>query len=248
MQFNYIIVAAIVSLLVIVFLFKGIKKIAAWALLAFLALALFGTVFGFNLFTDITDIVQNFPTAKKLFLLKDEQILAGFESSLTDTTAIDAAGVASFQSSLNKNDLDSIRGNYYKLIIIDTKTFADLDSITSELSTKPFSGDDLLDAIRADNTLEQLTGIIIKTQNMPDTPQVRGYVADNLKKSKISTNADARATLFAQLVQASTKDQSLLIKSLKSDAVIIYPETITFKLAKVLPSFITEKIVGAIGG
>ena len=68
--------------------------------------------------------------------------------------------------------------------IIDTKTFADLDSITSELSTKPFSGDDLLDAIRADNTLEQLTGIIIKTQNMPDTPQVRGYVADNLKKSK----------------------------------------------------------------
>ncbi|HLC19958.1 MAG TPA: hypothetical protein VJK72_03490 [Candidatus Nanoarchaeia archaeon] len=242
MTFQYGIVAIIVVLLVIIFLWKGIKKIAAWALLIILAIALFGTVFGLDLFNDITDITENFPTARKLFLLNDDGIRAGFELSVLgtgDVSFIDAKTLTSYQSSLK--DLDAVRGDYYKLIIIDAKAFT-VNNLS--INGNDLSASQVLEVIRSDNPRERAVDFIRSSQSLPDTPEVRRYIEKQLKDSSIETDADMRASLFAQLFVAEMGKSPLsLTRGMTQSTITIYPETITFKVIKILPESITEKII-----
>ena len=242
MTFQYGIVAIIVVLLVIIFLWKGIKKIAAWALLIILAIALFGTVFGLDLFNDITDITENFPTARKLFLLNDDGIRAGFELSVLgtgDVSFIDAKTLTSYQSSIK--NLDAIRGDYYKLIIIDAKAFT-VNNLS--INGNDLSASQVLEVIRSDNPRERAVDFIRSSQSLPDTPEVRRYIEKQLKDSSIETDADMRASLFAQLFVAEMGKSPLsLTRGMTQSTITIYPETITFKVIKLLPESITEKII-----
>lgn len=246
MAFEYGIVTIIIALLVIVFLWKGIKKIAAWVLLVILAIALFGAVFGLDLFNDVTDLAQNLPTAKKLFLLKDDaQILTGFESSALNAanalSFIDDITIASYQSSYAKKDLDTIRGNYYKLIIVDTKALT-FDTII--LNGNEFAVADALEVIRAKNSRARAAELIRKKQSLPDTAAINSYVLDVLQGSLIKTDADLRAALFAQLIaDAVARDSLFVTRGLAADVIVVHPETITFKVIKLLPESLTKKLV-----
>ena len=244
MAFEYGIATIIIVLLVVIFLWKGIKKVAAWVLLIILALALFGTIFSLDVFKDVTDLAQNLPTARKLFVLKDDSTLhTAFESSALNANAlsfIDQKTIASFQSSYAKGDLNTIRGSYYKLVIVDA---AALTSNKLTVNNNEIAVADVLEAIRADNTRERVVQFIIKEKSLPDTAETKRYVQEQLGSS-IKTDADMRATLFVQLIaDAVARNPLFVTRGLASNTIIVYPETITFKVLKILPESIAQKLV-----
>ena len=222
----------------ILLLFRFARHAVKWLLIAFGIVVLVSVVFGFNLFNDIQDLQKNFPKAQKLLLLKEgNTLLAGFEGKLFSSDDIlsytNKEQLAAFQQHYSIRNMQDIRGNYFKVIIFDTSSFEQPDILVSG----NIPANEVLDIIGADDTLARAVAQAIEKENLPDTPETRNFLIKDFKTKGISSDEDMRAFLFGLLFKAALeKDPLFLINGFKSGSIIVYPETITFKLAKFIPT------------
>jgi energy-coupling factor transporter transmembrane protein EcfT len=235
---SLIVTGIIILVVIIVFyylLFKLAKKAAKWVLFISIALLIISTFFGINLLNDAKEFQEEFPKAQKLFILKDDnQLLAGFEGKLTDSDEVvhfvTEKELTEYQQAYDNGDLETIRGDNFKLFITDASTFDDTQTI---------------DAIQSENTLDESVTTYIQQEDLTDTPQVRSFIRRTFTDEyNVTTDQEARGLLFVQMYSASGTDPSDLIIQLQSGDVIVYPETITFKVLEVIPPEIVEGLVG----
>lgn len=219
-------------------LFRFAKHAVKLVLIAIGIMLIASAVFGVNLFNDIRDLQENFPRAQKLLLLKDDNtLLAGFEGKLFSADDIisyaNKEQLAAVQQHYSARDMQGVRGNYFKVIIFDASSFEQQDILVSG----NIPANEVLDIIHARDTTDRAVAHIIQRDNLPNTPETRSFFIKGFREKGISSEDEMRAFLFGQLFAAALeKDPLFLINGFKSGSISVYPETITFKLAKFIPT------------
>lgn len=241
-----LIIFVIISIVALLSLFKWVRKAAKWALILYVAFTVATTIFGINVIRDAQEFNENFPKAQKLFLLKDsDTLLAGFAGKLTEPdevlSYVTDEQLTDFQRAYDAKNLSAIRGTYFKLIIFDVAAFKHTPTMT--LDGKQVSVDTLLSQIRAPDTLDRVVTDIIREEELSNTDDVRRFVKKTVQEQlHIETDQDMRAVLFAQLFSARNEDPFFIIAEFKEGTALIYPETITFKLVRIIPEFLIRTL------
>ncbi len=241
----YSIAVLVVIIGSILLVLRFAKHALKWVLIAVGIVIIASLIFGVNIFSDIRDIQENFPKAQKLLLLKDgNTLLTGFSGKLFGSDdALSYVGkeqLAEFQQHYRQRDIQSIRGSYFKVIIFDASSFNGVGA--ASIGGKQIATPDVLKMIAARDTLAQAVAETITKGNLPNTPTTRNSLIKDFKSKGISTDEDMRAFLFVQLISAQ-KDPLFLISGFKSGTIVVYPETITFKLAKITPTNILKDML-----
>lgn len=234
-----LIMVLIGAALAVSLIFKLAKKIATWALFLIVIIVVAATIFGINIVSEISDLSENLPKAQNMVLLKDDnQLLTGFAGKLLSADValsyITKDQLAVFQNYYRQENLNRIKSDSFKVIIIDISAFNESDML--DLGGEKVPTQEILGHIKDSDTYNSVLSSLIKKQGLPDTLQLRNVLKNNFKQANVSTDADLRAFLFVQLLSASMKkNQFFLIKGFKSGSIFIYPETLTFKVAKMVP-------------
>jgi hypothetical protein len=240
-----IVVVLIGAAIAVTLMLRVTKTVATWALFILVIFVVAATVFGVNIVADISELGEKLPKAQNTILLRESNtILTGFTGKLFDSDAVLAYltkdTIAISQNYYAQENFEQLKGDSYKVMIIDSAAFQG----TINIDDNQVPSQEIIASIRSLDTLNQAISASIDQQNLPDTPEVRNLLKKNLHQQfNVSTDADMRALLFVQLLSSSMEnDRFFLIKEFKNDNVIVYPETITFKLAKMLPGSVLDSL------
>lgn len=173
---------------------------------------------------DVNDLRQHFYQDDKLFVLDIDGRLAGafvlggdgLTKPVTDLRPLRAA----------YPDLAAIQGDAYKVIVLTWPVVA------GDLQLEGFSAarDELRAALVSDNPKQ----LFIDKAIVEYGPQALGQI--KLQADTLYPTHDAFAsTLFALLAEKPLANPDLMFRGLKAGTVRVWPETVTFKILKVLP-------------
>jgi len=183
----------------------------------YLILLIVGTVI---IYKDIADISDNFLVEEKLFVLvMNKEVTASFSIKGTEPAVI-------IEDLTNIKALPYKELGYYKVLLFSWESFEDLQEFE-------FGGEKLT-RIQAKQILESTNAM----QTLADISQIPiGAIEEAYK-----TNDMLKGDLFGNMASAAADEESILM-ALRAGRVKIVPETITFKLIKILPMSIIEKMV-----
>ena len=240
-----IVVVLIGAEIAVTLMLRVTKTVATWALFILVILVVAATAFGVNIVADISELGEKLPKAQNTILLRESNtILTGFTGKLFDSDAVLAYltkdTIAISQNYYAQENFEQLKGDSYKVMIIDSAAFQG----TINIDDNQVPSQEIIASIRSSDTLGRAISASIDQQDLPDTPEVRKLLKKNLQQQfNVSTDADMRALLFVQLLSSSMEnDRFFLIKEFKNDNVIVHPETITFKLAKMLPGSVLDSL------
>jgi hypothetical protein len=174
--------------------------------------------------TDVNDLRNHFYQDEKLFLLDvDGRLIAGFTMGGDGVPKV-LANVTPMR--FDYPNLQKLRGNYYKVIVFDWEAIAD------DLGLMGFTAtDDELRAALTSDTPKRLAVDKLAEKYLPNLlPQVRKEV-DRI----YPTQDQFRGTIFLLLAMGTLNDPDLFIEGMQKEVIVVYPETVTFKLLKMLP-------------
>ncbi len=209
-----------IILIILFIIFKTILK-AFFKLFfyTFLILFLASGVFGYLVYRDATDFKDNFTISDNLLLLEDNgKILTGFvlhpggePSILTDQQLKD------FTTYYNNNQYGNMIGSNYKMFIIKMSAFKNEGTVNyngQQLDRKR-----LIDSLRSDNPADTFL------QGVPNAAQ-----------NDVADDATLKASFFVILYTNDLGTDPLnIIFRYKEGNIIVYPETMMFKIIKYLP-------------
>ena len=237
------IITIIIILSLIVLLLKIAKVGVKWIIIIASILALLSIVFGINLFQDISELRENLPKAQNLILLKNNNIITGFTGNIISNNKVsylNESQINSYKELYEKEDFDSMKDQYYKLIIIDKDIFDGDGKIV--FNNHNVSVSKVISLIESNNALEDSVSLIISMENLIENNNLRNYIKDRLKSENgVLIDNDMKAILFASLI--NQEDKAALLNGVKTNKVLIYPNTITFKIVKIIPGILSENII-----
>ncbi len=229
-----IILFIVLAVLILKFI-KNVVKAIALIISILILLLIIGTYF---VYSDINDFKQNFPTTPSLYLLeKNDQIVAGIYGVFSEEELPSLASeeqLTSYQNSFQENNLADIKGDYYKLFIINANAF---DSIT-EIKTDDIT----LSKERIFNLLDSSTPVddFLALKNIPQEQRDEALASLNVKD-----DAEFKSLLFAVLFSTSTKEQGhlFIFTQYKQGNIIIYQKSTIFMLIKEVPLSLLNKLL-----
>lgn len=252
----YLILSIVVPIIILAVLYKIARKLFKWIIVFSILSLIITIIFGINVLRDVQELQEQLPKAEKLFLLKDDKtLLAGFAGKLTNpdeiVSYINQTQLASFQKSYIQSKLQNIQGSYFKLFIIDKKAFEAQTAIRE--GNKSTNAKDILNKISSKDTLSNVVDETVAKEKLPNTKETRAFIEKTIKSQyAVATNDDMRGLLFAQLFSTAANDPFFLFVQFKEKNLEVYPETITFKLARMIPlriiELIAENVVGSKDG
>ncbi|MEM4254487.1 MAG: hypothetical protein QXR48_03845 [Candidatus Woesearchaeota archaeon] len=198
-----------------------------------LAVVLAVVVFGIWVLSDINDLKNHFYEDEKLFVLDIDGKVAGAftlaRSSEIPSTIKDLAQIRQYYP-----DLGKIRNKYYKVIVLKWELVADnvvlenFEALSDELKTA------LVSESPKEFFIDKTAGKLGKTAR-----SVAKTTADVI----YPTEDSFRSAMFALLAAKPLSEHETMLKAIKNNTAIIYPETITFKLLRMLPEGVAAKMV-----
>lgn len=205
------------------FFFNVCKTILKIFALVSLVLFLVLGIFGYFVYKDVMEFQQRFKEERNTFLLYDNNnIAAGFAQQNGNFSLLTNDELVVARQAYKTNAFESLKGNY-KIIIVNAAIFnqsetVDLDKIVNipgiRLGTR--TNKDLLEFINGKNI------------------QVMGY---EIKHEEFGNSA------FALMLSSSLEKNGpgFMIHGLKDGNIIIWRETITFKVIKYIPDSMINK-------
>ena len=253
-----IIIALLVLInLVLPFFIKGWGKKFLYTTL--LSLIVLGVV-GLFVWQDLTELKENFPTGRKMFLMKSNgDYMAGIvirEFTDPDTTTYVSEELLASYKDL---DLNAIKDDNFKVFIMEEQFFEPTESV--DMGTVIISKDQLLSFLRDENPIDSFVDYFIE-QNRESSvnkalenlglegdgevrrqleqsyDEKRGELAASVKADLgVTTNSQMRGMLFSVLMfeTLNTQDQTYLLEQYQKNNLVIYPETIIFSIVKLVP-------------
>lgn len=232
------ILAAIVS-----FIRKGFSFTAFFSIL-FSTLILIGGIF---LYMDTSDFQKNFSSSGKSFVLvKDDKLIAGFEGRLASEEEAPVFfkqdEISRFQDAYSRNSLVEIKGNSYKLFIIPFEIFT-IKSV--EFNDEDLSMEYVKSLLDSEHPIDSYIRHMISKQDID--PELAGMAEQKYRNEMdklFQDDAQLKGALFALLFTEEIKKegQAFLIKQYKDGAIKIYEETLLFRLIKILPSSLIDRL------
>ncbi len=231
MLFIVYVIAIIVVLALVFLLTRFLPKVVREIILA--VLAVFVITMGVWMLVDANDLRQHFYQDEKLFLLDiDGKIEGGF--TLAKSSEIPATIKDLSEIREEYPDLGKIQGSYYKVIVMkwdlvdDNVVLDNFEALSSEIKTALLS--DSPKELFVDKTAAKLgetaRGIAMMT-------------ADAL----YPTEDSFRSAMFALLAAKPLSEQETMFRAVRQGTAIVHPETITFKIIKILPESTTKWFV-----
>ena len=231
----------VVALFFFLLAFTIIKKLIKLFIFGMIILLVFSAFTGYSLVNDFKDFGGQFKNRTSTFLLVDNNhVLAGFTKG-EEVSFLSYEQIIAASDAYAKNNLDSVLGTNYKLIIITTAAFNELPMDTLTINNKQVPKSTVLAALIADDTAAVLSEANVYGADI--------RASDSKIKQPIDDNNKLKAGLFAMSFAEGMKDSPMfLFREFKKGNIIIYKETILFKAIKIFPIGVFDKVAGKIRG
>lgn len=248
MAFTLPIVILVLLLIATIGIFIFARKVFKYLIIAWLALLIFSVVLGFMVFKDVNDLRENFPYQDKIILLDlDGDIATGFifddfeklfptdendpinEKPLSERLTLPNLDAAN--SYYKENDLDSILGDNYKLLIIKSDVLESLESVDiSEDIT--LSKSEVFSILKSETPKDEVIDILF-----PDASEIERSALYSQFNEMFGSDKYLKIILFVMSLAnvQQNEDPIFIFEQFKDGNIIIHKETITFKLLKYFP-------------
>ena len=255
---DIIILSTILFIAIVIMVYiptKKVSKAIGYAILIYVSIQI---ILGFIIYLDAMQLKDRFLIEEKTILLEHHQnYIAGFKGNNMenpeDILFFNDEQINSYQG---QNYQESLR-NSYKLMIIKSETFNNLETI--KFNQQTFSKEELFLLLESDNTIEDLANKFLEEQKAKQLnqyseeflPQIElqleeqknELVSQFKTQLNIKDNTQLKGLIFALLLSESMKkDQLTLIKGLQKNKIIIYPETSTIIFIKLIPVYLIDVI------
>jgi hypothetical protein len=230
------IIGIIIFIVIAVVILKLVKSIlkAIFLIFSIAAVVLFLGLFFF--YSDVNDFQENFPTVPSLFLLqKDNEIIAGFYGIFAENAApslVEEEQLINYQQNFQEDDLVQIKGDYYKIFIIDSAAF---DSVTEVKIEETISKQEVFSLLDSTNPINDY---LVETGSSLDKN-------DLMYQLDIQNDAEFKSLLFNLLFNRliEENDPLIIFKEYKKGNIIIYPETMMFKFVQKIPNILLNQVI-----
>lgn len=250
LQLGYIL---LIVLLVPIIL--GIVKIVkdGWSLpaAASLLFSIGALGIGIMLQLDTTDFTNNFESSPKTILLADtDHIAGGFVGVLKPESPpvfLDQKTLDEYSVYFQRGELEKLRGESYKLIIVKRQAFDAIESIS--FAGEDISKQDAFAIIDAENPLDTYADRVVKAAIQRN--DIAPEYSEEAKKQylgeiqqKIGDAGQLRGALFGVMISEATNKQGslFLLNSYHNKQVVIHKETFMFKIIKFIPGRILKLV------
>ena len=223
---NWIFILIIIIIIFLIIL-KITKKILVAISLFFLITTILALIFGFILYKDFTNFKKGFENGEKLILLVDESKVY---TSVTLIKPVDPKIIYSSKQEVNmfseyykNNELDKILDNKSFMFLIK-KDFIENELDYIYLGDSNLSNQEVMQILTSDSYLEDFYSKI---------------------NSQGKTPYDIRADIFLSSISriAEIKSPLFLLEGYKNSQIKIYPESLTLKFIKIIPSSLITKVI-----
>jgi hypothetical protein len=232
-----IIALLVVGAVIALYMIKSVLKAFFLILLVAVMLIVAASYF---IYKDVNDLSRNWPSSDKLLLLESE---GGAEAAvhaalLEETSAfVGDADFSAIKAAYSREDLKSVKGSSYKVIIFNLETIAD-ETESQEIrmaGARLMSKSDAVRLLKSEDALQELAQI-----SAEQAAVIR--LGDNLDSSQ--TKSAVFSLMLTQLFMEKGGDIMVYILAEYRDSrIMIYPETAVFRLINFLPDFIIDKVV-----
>ncbi len=246
MVMGYLIAGAVATVLLIVLCFVFIRKKWMAFLAANVILLLAAGILAYSVFQDFSDMQQNFFTQQKLFIMKNNgHVIGAFSSGNQDSEPafLQDRQLSGVEASIVGGDLSGLEKQYYKIIVIDSKSLRNVD--LTGLGAGQFSSAEAFSVLNSSEPIEEFLRYELQAQNTtPDNATIQAMKAQMLQSNE--TESGFRAKIFSMMFASAIKDQgpSFLLRQYKEGNIKFYPETITFSLLKFVPDSFLPQMAG----
>ncbi len=241
--YAYLIVLLLLSAGLVWLFYFLLKSMIKALFLAGLVFTIFFLVLGYLVYSDVTDFSKKFATEKKLFLLHENgTVLTGFSATSFDAQGISVFGqeeISRINSAVKGKNYESILDNNYKIVSFDAEIFEGEGTIRFEGVQIPKQV--YVQALESDSPTDVFADYYVQISNLG--PSQRDEAKKQAEAQLGTDVARIKASIFTMLMNDAVEKQGgLFLINLKNGKISIYPETITFKILKLAPDFIFEKV------
>jgi len=240
-----LIILLIIFFLVIFKISNSIKR-AVFFTTSLISLAII--ILGIFVFVDAAEFKENFPTSENLLMLEeDNSLAAGFYmqfSAGSQPSLITEDKLLIQNQYFKENNLEAIKGESYKLFIINKQALDTVDKIP--FGEKTFTRQQTFDIINSENAIDDFLDIYFTDIPFDQKSLVKEQFLTGIK---IKDDTEFKAMLFALLVSSAMEEKGplLIFEEYKENNIQIYPETTLFKFIKKVPQSLLEKVVKLAG-
>ena len=202
---------------------KTLLKAIFFAGIIFVVLAI---IISAMLLYDIRDIQNNFQKSPKLMLIESNSEVSSAFISGESASIVNAADLDVLTGKLKTKEYKSMLGQNYKLIIYSLPLIQGMDNFSLEIAKTSFDRDEIVKIMQNEGKAKYWSDKLY----IPDYHQLR-------------------AAIFSELIARKLTGPSNLlvfIDGLKSGGIIVYPETIYFKIIKLVPTYLIKDRIKAI--
>lgn len=240
-------VLCIAVIVAVIRLFKKGLKIGSFLSLVFSLTLL---TFGAFLYLDINDFSNNFYNSSNMFVLVDNNtVLTGFygmmEEEKEKPNFFTREMIEDMTTLYREDDYEKMKGNNYKMFIIDIRAFENIDNIT--IDDKKHSLGYIHSLILSEEPLEEYAGDLIENKDVPETAKEK-IKQDLIEQTREEIGGDDafRGALFASSLLGSAMEEQetiFLLKNFQLGMIEIHEESMLFKTIKYIPTPYLEAII-----
>lgn len=241
--FIYLIAIILIEALLVFIIYKVLKSFAKAFLIVNAIFMIIFLVFAFLVYSDIKNLSDNFPRAKKLFLLHDNgAVLTGFSATSFDEagiTVLSGEEISALNSRLKSNGYGAVLGNNYKLILFDIKSFEGEGTI--EFQGMQIPKRVYITALKADNPIDVFADYYVESSALE--PNQRDVAKQQAEAQLGTDTARIKTAMFTMLFTNAVEKQGAdFFANLKNGNIVVYPETMFFSILKIVPTSLFENI------
>lgn len=230
-----------------------IKKTIKFFMYFGIAVVIISVVLGAMLFSDISKLSEKVQTENKLFLFEKNGSIDGgmilSDLSIGEMTYFNEEKIKEMNLLYSTKELDKVLGDNYKLIIIKQSALEKIGNITLNNESKP--KEEVLNIINAEKPIEafivkmaeqddrKINALNTEERKIADAElqkQIAKATNDFKAQMNITDDTQFRGMLYAIIASNIINDIPLLLENYKNENIIIYKETMTFELIKLIPS------------
>jgi hypothetical protein len=209
---------------------------------AFLALLVISFVFGYLVIKDARDFSQNFHNSTSIFIITDninsaDTFLAGVKINPKEKSfdTLNEKELLEAEESYNSGNAKDISKEYYKLFIVDFKSFDELKIDVIEDRNINLTKDELKKVMTSKDARTELARIVSS-----QTGESRSQILSEIKYS----NEEIKSYIFSYYLSTTfnPKNTAELLIQFKENDIRVYKETALFKAIKIIPKFLIKGV------
>lgn len=199
-------------------------------------------IFGVFIFKDVNDFRNNYPTKPSIYVLeKDDELISGLQVLLGEEPKpepINQEQLSNYQAAYDNDNLAEIKGDNYKLFIFKSTAFDTINTIKVSEETE-LTREEMFSLLESETPASDYIELVVGTTTQ--TENLRKQMFANLE---IQEETEYKGILFFTLFGSAVDQQGplFIFDQYKKNNIIIYPETMMFKIIKSAPQSLIEKI------